>query len=124
MSGLLSNNHRASTGSCQGWIGLSHYMMAGWTTNAGQRIGAATEIEGGAGAPATSLRTIVTMRGIQIMELALPVLGLGWHFRRAILAGVLVLVTGGVHAKVALTTWSHSTLTKAAVVYLDWTKRP
>jgi hypothetical protein len=51
MSQITSNNHRfASTGSCNGWIGLSHYMMAGWTTNAGQRIGAASEVEGGVGA--------------------------------------------------------------------------
>jgi len=51
MSQILSNNHRFSAlGSCQGWLGISHYMMAGWTTNAGQRIGAATEVEGGGGA--------------------------------------------------------------------------
>jgi hypothetical protein len=51
MSTILSNNHRVSFGgSCRGWIGLSHYMMAGWTTNSGQRIGAASEVEsGGAG---------------------------------------------------------------------------
>ena len=50
MSTILSNNHRVSFGgSCRGWIGLSHYMMAGWTTNSGQRIGAASEIEGGGG---------------------------------------------------------------------------
>jgi hypothetical protein len=53
MSVILSNNHRfSSAGSCRGWIGISHYMMAGWTTNAGQRIGAATEVEGGGGGPA------------------------------------------------------------------------
>lgn len=46
MSTILSNNHR--DGTCRGWIGISHYMMAGWTTNAGQRIGAAIEVEPGA----------------------------------------------------------------------------
>lgn len=54
MSSILSNNHRFSaSGSCRGWIGLSHYMMSGWTTNAGQRIGEATEVEpsGGIAAP-------------------------------------------------------------------------
>lgn len=66
MSKILSNNHRwSATGSCRGWIGLSHYIMAGWTTNSGQRIGASTEIEGGGGggggdttppAPPTNLR--------------------------------------------------------------------
>lgn len=48
MSTILSNNHRFSgAGTCRGWIGLAYYMMAGWTTNAGQRIGAAVEVEGG-----------------------------------------------------------------------------
>jgi hypothetical protein len=58
MSTLLSNNHRYSgSGSCRGWIGISHYMMAGWTTNAGQRIGPAAEIESpGAITPPTNLR--------------------------------------------------------------------
>lgn len=55
MSKMLSNNHRWSpsgTG-CIGERGISHYMMAGWTTDAGQRIGAAVEVEGGgSGAPA------------------------------------------------------------------------
>jgi hypothetical protein len=59
MSAILSNNHRFSaSGSCRGWLGLSHYVMAGWTTNAGQRIGAASEIEGGSLTlqPPTNLR--------------------------------------------------------------------
>jgi hypothetical protein len=57
MSTLASNNHRWSpsgTG-CVGWRGISHYVMAGWTTDAGQRIGPATEIEAGGGAPADSM---------------------------------------------------------------------
>jgi hypothetical protein len=45
MSAMITNNHRFGT--CNGWLGISHYMMAGWTTNAGQRIGAASEVEGG-----------------------------------------------------------------------------
>lgn len=36
-------------GGCNGWRGLSHLMIAGWDTNAGQRIGPAAEIEGGSG---------------------------------------------------------------------------
>lgn len=39
------NNYR-ETG-CNGWLTMSHYMMAGWDTDGGQRIGAAREIEGG-----------------------------------------------------------------------------
>lgn len=39
------NNHRWPT--CKGWIGISHYMVAGWDTNEGQRIGGAVEIENG-----------------------------------------------------------------------------
>jgi hypothetical protein len=61
MSAIVSNNHRYSaSGQCRGWIGISHYMMAGWTTNAGQRIGAAREIESGGGGgtipPPTNLK--------------------------------------------------------------------
>ena len=52
MSMILSNNHRFSeSGSCRGWIGVSHYMYAAWPTNAGQRIGAAVEVEGGSPPP-------------------------------------------------------------------------
>jgi len=48
VSGIRVNNHRygGTSGTCRGWIGISHYLMAGWTTNAGQRIGPALEIEG------------------------------------------------------------------------------
>jgi hypothetical protein len=56
MSTLATNNHRWSpsgTG-CAGWRGISHYLLAGWTTDSGQRIGAASEIEGGGGTPADS----------------------------------------------------------------------
>ena len=54
------NNYRQGT--CGGWLGFSYYMMAGWDTDTGQRIGPAVEIEGGAdttapGAPA-NLRLI------------------------------------------------------------------
>jgi len=50
MTQIFSNNHRFSNGNtCRGWIGLSHYMYAAWTTDSGQRIGAASEIEGGGG---------------------------------------------------------------------------
>jgi len=44
---MTMNGHR--DGTCNGWIGVSHYMMAGWTSDTGQRIGAASEIEGGEG---------------------------------------------------------------------------
>jgi len=35
-------------GPCAGFYAVSHYMSAAWSTNAGQRIGAALEVEGGA----------------------------------------------------------------------------
>ncbi len=61
MSTILSNNHRFSAaGTCRGWLGISHYIMAAWTTNAGQRIGPALEIESGGGGgtipPPTNLK--------------------------------------------------------------------
>jgi len=36
---------------CLGWKGYSHYMQAQWSTNAGQRIGPALEVEGGTFVP-------------------------------------------------------------------------
>lgn len=71
MSAILSNNHRYSgSGSCRGWIGISHYMMAGWTTNAGQRIGLALEIESpGSIPPPTNLR---------VSELSAQLRALAW----------------------------------------------
>lgn len=51
MSYMTSNNHRFSNGNeCRGWIGISHYLMASWDTDSGQRIGAASEVEGGGSA--------------------------------------------------------------------------
>jgi len=59
MSRMTTNNHRFSpNGSgCAGWRGISHYIMAGWTTNSGQRIGPAAEIERGAASPPSSTPT-------------------------------------------------------------------
>ena len=47
ISRILSNNHRFGT--CNGWMGLAYFMVAGWTSDTGQRISAASEIEGGGG---------------------------------------------------------------------------
>jgi hypothetical protein len=47
MDSMSINNYR-ETG-CTGWLGISHYMAAGWDTDEGQRIGAAYEVEGGGG---------------------------------------------------------------------------
>jgi hypothetical protein len=41
-------------GDCRGWAAISHFMVAQWDTDTGQRIGAASEIEGGGG-PSQSL---------------------------------------------------------------------
>ncbi len=41
---LAINHYRQGT--CAGWSGFSHYLVAAWNTNAGQRIGAALEVEG------------------------------------------------------------------------------
>jgi hypothetical protein len=40
---IWMNNYRQNA--CAGWLGFSHYMMAGWDIDAGQRIGPAIEIE-------------------------------------------------------------------------------
>jgi hypothetical protein len=55
LASWVINAHRWSpSGACNGWEGFSHYMMAGWTTDQGQRIGPAYEIEGGGGGGATA----------------------------------------------------------------------
>jgi hypothetical protein len=53
MTKLLINLYRGenTANQCFGFKGISHYMVAGWDTDAGQRIGASSEIEG-AGASA------------------------------------------------------------------------
>lgn len=46
-------------GTCAGYVGYSHLMAAAWSTDAGQMIGAASELEGGGGgggSGATGLR--------------------------------------------------------------------
>jgi hypothetical protein len=45
--GLHTEFYRAGT--CNGWLGWLYLAMATWTTDAGQRIGAASEVEGGGG---------------------------------------------------------------------------
>lgn len=45
-----ANGFRRNNGDfCDGYIAQSHFLAAAWSSNAGQRIGAATEIEGGGG---------------------------------------------------------------------------
>lgn len=47
---MVVNLYReVGAGSCSGWRGVSHFMMAGWDTDASQRIGGAAEIEGTSG---------------------------------------------------------------------------
>jgi hypothetical protein len=71
MSAILSNNHRWSGdiagNSCRGWIGLSHYLMAGWGTDNGQRIGPSLEFEG-TGAPAPSPSPDTTPPSVTILS--------------------------------------------------------
>jgi len=44
-------NPASATPVCRGFTAISHYMLAGWAIDAGQRIGPASEIEGGSGTP-------------------------------------------------------------------------
>lgn len=51
---MVANMYRETgVGNCNGWRGVAYFIMAGWDTDAGQRIGAATEIEGGGGGGGT-----------------------------------------------------------------------
>lgn len=55
-SGIISHPYRAGT--CAGFNAHSYYMAAAWDTDAGQRILAATEIEGGGGATSSGSLTL------------------------------------------------------------------
>jgi hypothetical protein len=71
---LLSNGHRAATTSCLGFSALSYYMMVGWTTNAGQRIGAAEEVEGAGTPPAAFGMTSPWIRFIGLVGVLVALL--------------------------------------------------
>lgn len=73
------NGYRQDT--CPGYRAYSHVVVAGWDSNAGQRIGAAEEIEGG------SFRPSVVM----FIEAAPIATSIFWHFRQAIISGILAL---------------------------------
>lgn len=51
ISGLVIDLFHQQNGStpCQGYNAVSHFLAAAWSTDSGQRIGAAVEIEGGGG---------------------------------------------------------------------------
>lgn len=64
VNGFRSNNGNA----CGGYFAHSHFLAAAWTTNAGQRIGAAVEIEAGGSTgdtappvPPTNLKISMTL---------------------------------------------------------------
>jgi len=46
---LFRNVTASPHDNCSGYYGYTHYMVATWNTDAGQRIGPATEVEGGGG---------------------------------------------------------------------------
>ena len=112
MNKLLVNNYRGQNfaNQCTGWSGISHYIAAGWDTDAGQRIGAATEIEGGGGGGGGG--TIALFFNTWWLELV-PVAGLFWQARRMILSGVmaigLFLASTGVLIKTQTQALTHQT---------------
>lgn len=58
MTSLHTEFYRAD--GCNGWQGWVYAAVASWTTDAGQRIGAASEVEGGSAAPAAPSGLTVT----------------------------------------------------------------
>ena len=57
-------------GGCAGWQGWVYLAMGKWSTDAGQRIGAATEVEGGGGLPPNAPSNLV-VHGVILLALAL-----------------------------------------------------
>jgi hypothetical protein len=79
-------------GQCQGYRALSYVMVAGWDTDAGQRIGAASEVEGdGSGATAlgnlTLLRRYLSILGV--LEGA-TIAGFAWQARKQAIQQLLL----------------------------------
>jgi hypothetical protein len=60
---ILASNMNRDSSPCTGWGGIMYYMSAAWSTDSGQRIGAAVEVEG-TGGPTNTLTTTVTGSGI------------------------------------------------------------
>ena len=64
------------------------------------------------------------------MELLVPVVGIGWHFRRQVLAGVLICLSCAASGYTVLYSVTQKTKVstlavaeKAAVAYVAWSQR-
>lgn len=91
MSFVTNNLYRAGT--CSGYNAVAYELFAQWDTDDNQRIGAAVEMEG-SGSPSTI---------VLFLEVAPVITSIVWHFRAALLSGVLaVWMMGG--AFLSLTT--------------------
>ena len=78
MSALHTEFYRAADeGSCVGWQGWLYAVVAKWDSNAGQRIGAASEVEGGA-PPDTTPPTDPTSLVVTQQSLSRTQLNLDW----------------------------------------------
>lgn len=100
-------------GNCNGTNALSHIMVAAWSSDAGQRIGAATEIEGGSSSPSIVI----------FLEWITGIMSISWHFRNQLLAASLAVVS------VSGTVWgatkglTYNSAQKMAQIYLDYNKK-
>ena len=101
--GIYANNFRVDNGGspCSGFDGFSHYILMTWPTNAGQRIGAAAEVEGGTGPSNTSR---ASLQGAVAMGASTPgrvigtVLSPRPAIRAALASALVVLLIVAYHA--------------------------
>lgn len=125
---MLINMFRSTNGAtpCAGFASYSHYLYAAWDTDAGQRIGAATEIEGSGGGGGVAVAQSNPMVGgglVFFYEIAPVTLGAIWHFRQAILSGFLaVWMMGGAVLSLTMQKTKQVSYTAATVTLQGATK--
>lgn len=97
-------------GTCAGSAAFSHYLAAAWSSDAGQRIGAATEIEGGSSSPSIVI----------FLEWITGIMSISWHFRNQLLAALLAVVSVGGTVWGVTKGLTYNSAQKMAQVYLDY----
>lgn len=87
---MLVNYYREDHGNCAGFRAASHFLMAAWSTDTGQMIGPATEIESGSPSPPvgvpeltiSSLIPVLWVIGLSLAATVCMVKGFGAMARR------------------------------------------
>ncbi|MDO8742496.1 MAG: LamG-like jellyroll fold domain-containing protein, partial [bacterium] len=107
-------------GTCGGYKGFSHLLAAAWDTDAGQRIGAACEVEGGCGgtpAPTPDTSTPTTPSSLTATAVSTTQINLSWSAStdNVGVTGYKIYRNGTQIATVAGTSYSNTALTPSTL---------